>query len=79
MAGGGDDEVEVEDKPIGELFGQLIDEGKAYAERLRNEGNQVTYREFDSLIHGFVGFTGTISAAARAMDEIALATRQALS
>lgn len=29
MAGGGDDEVE--EKPIGELFGQLIDEGKAYA------------------------------------------------
>ena len=28
MASGGDDEDE---KPIGELFGQLIDEGKAYA------------------------------------------------
>ena len=29
MDNGGDDEVE--EKPIGELFGQLIDEGKAYA------------------------------------------------
>ena len=29
MASGGDDEDE---KPIGELFGQLIDEGKAYAQ-----------------------------------------------
>lgn len=29
MAGGGEEEVE--EKPIGELFGQLIDEGKAYA------------------------------------------------
>ena len=29
MANGGDDEVE--EQPIGELFGQLIDEGKAYA------------------------------------------------
>ena len=29
MADGGEDEVE--DRPIGELFGQLIDEGKAYA------------------------------------------------
>ena len=28
MASGGD---EVEDKPLGELFGKLIDEGKAYA------------------------------------------------
>jgi hypothetical protein len=29
MDNGGDDEIE--EKPIGELFGQLIDEGKAYA------------------------------------------------
>ena len=29
MGNGGEDEVD--DKPIGELFGQLIDEGKAYA------------------------------------------------
>jgi hypothetical protein len=29
MTGGGDDEVD--ERPIGELFGQLIDEGKAYA------------------------------------------------
>jgi hypothetical protein len=29
MASGGDEEVE--ERPIGELFGQLIDEGKAYA------------------------------------------------
>ena len=29
MANGGDEEVE--ERPIGELFGQLIDEGKAYA------------------------------------------------
>lgn len=29
MADGGDDEID--EKPIGELFGQLIDEGKAYA------------------------------------------------
>ena len=29
MAGGGEDEVD--ERPIGELFGRLIDEGKAYA------------------------------------------------
>ena len=29
MAGGGDEEIE--ERPIGELFSQLIDEGKAYA------------------------------------------------
>jgi acetyl esterase len=60
-------------------FDPLRDEGKAYADRLQAEGTPVTYRNFDSLIHGFVGFTGTISAAARAMDEIAQAMRQALS
>lgn len=60
-------------------FDPLRGEGKAYADRLRAEGTAVTYREFDSLIHGFVGFTGTISAAARAMDEIAQAVKQALS
>ncbi|MGE0151353.1 MAG: alpha/beta hydrolase [Reyranellaceae bacterium] len=59
-------------------FDPLRDEGKAYADRLRTEGNGVIYREFDSLIHGFVGCTGTISAAARAMDEVAEAVRGAL-
>ena len=29
MAGGGEEEID--EKPIGELFGRLIDEGKAYA------------------------------------------------
>jgi acetyl esterase len=59
-------------------FDPLRDEGKAYADRLRAEGNSVTYRDFDSLIHGFAGFTGTISASARAMDEVAEALRQGL-
>ena len=60
-------------------FDPLRDEGRAYAERLQAESGGVTYRNFDSLIHGFVGFTGTISAAARAADELALAMRRHLS
>lgn len=59
-------------------FDPLRDEGKAYADRLLAEGTPVTYRNFDSLIHGFVGFAGTVAAAARAMDEIAHAVRQGL-
>lgn len=59
-------------------FDPLRDEGKAYAEKLHAAGVPVIYRNFDSLIHGFAGFTGTIAAAARAMDEIAFALRQGL-
>jgi acetyl esterase len=59
-------------------FDPLRDEGKAYAEKLHAAGVPVIYRNFESLIHGFVGFTGTIAAAARAMDEIAFALRQGL-
>jgi acetyl esterase len=59
-------------------FDPLRDEGKAYADRLHAAGVTTVYRNFESLIHGFVGFTGTIAAAARAMDEIAFALRQGL-
>lgn len=60
-------------------FDPLRDEGRAYADRLAEAGVAVEYRNFDSLIHGFAGFTGTISAAARAMDEIARAVHSHLS
>lgn len=59
-------------------FDPLRDEGKAYADRLHAEGVPTVYRNFESLIHGFAGFTGTIAAAARAMDEIAFALRQGM-
>ncbi len=58
-------------------FDPLRDEGKAYADKLHAAGVPTVYRNFESLIHGFVGF-GTIAAAARAMDEIAFALRQGL-
>lgn len=59
-------------------FDPLRDEGKAYADRLQGAGVATIYRNFESLVHGFVGFAGTVSAAARAMDEIAFALRQGL-
>lgn len=52
----------------------LRDEGRAYAERLREAGVSVAYREFESLIHGFNVMTGASEAARRAVEEIARET-----
>jgi acetyl esterase len=55
----------------------LKDEGRAYAERLREAGNSVAYRCYDGLIHGFVSFTGGILAAHHALGHVADALRRA--
>jgi len=57
----------------------LRDEGRAYADRLTASGVQTVHREFDSLIHGFVGLRGALPAAARAMDDMVAAVRHELS
>jgi acetyl esterase len=36
------------------------------------------HREFDSLIHGFIGLRGAIQAAARAMDDMVAGLRHEL-
>lgn len=41
-------------------FDPLLDEGKAFAERLMEEGVEVDYRCFEGMIHGFFGFSGRI-------------------
>jgi acetyl esterase len=56
----------------------LRDEGQAYAERLAAAGVKVVHREFDSLIHGFVGMRGALQAAARAMDDMVTGLRHEL-
>ena len=48
----------------------LRDEGQAYAERLAAAGVKTVHREFNSLIHGFIGMRGALQAAARAMDDM---------
>jgi len=40
----------------------LIDEGKHYADRLREAGVPVEYKCFESTIHGFMSFAGAIDA-----------------
>ncbi len=59
-------------------FDPLRDEGRAYAERLTESGVKTIHREFDSLIHGFVGMRGALPAAARAMDDMVAGLRHEL-
>jgi acetyl esterase len=44
-------------------FDPLLDEGKAYAERLTQAGVPVTYECFEGQIHGFLPMAGAIAAA----------------
>lgn len=59
-------------------FDPLRDEGKAFADRLTDAGTKSIYREFDSLIHGFIGMRGALQAAARAMDDMVAGVRHEL-
>jgi acetyl esterase len=56
----------------------LRDEGRAYGDRLTVAGVKTIHREFDSLIHGFVGMRGALQAAARAMDDMVAGLRHEL-
>lgn len=52
-------------------FDPLIDQGVAYAQKLRQAGVNTTWRSYDSLCHGFASFTGAVPAAEAACREIA--------
>lgn len=54
-------------------FDPLRDSERAYAAKLAAGGNYVVYREFPTLIHGFLQHTKLSEAAARASRETALA------
>lgn len=51
-------------------FDPLVDEGNAWAERLRAAGVAVHHHSYASLIHGFISMTGAVVAAREAVDEI---------
>jgi acetyl esterase len=57
-------------------FDPLVDQGEAYAKRLRDAGVPVIYRCYDALAHGFTAFTGAIPAADIACREIAGLVRE---
>lgn len=59
-------------------FDPLVDEGPAYAERLKQAGVPVTFHCFDSLAHAFTAFTAAIPAADAACRRIAEETNRAL-
>jgi acetyl esterase len=57
----------------------LVDEGKAYADRLAAAGVPVTYTCYDGMVHGFVSMAGAIEAGHTAIAEAAAALKRAFS
>lgn len=57
----------------------LVEEGKAYADRLAAAGVPVTYRCYDGMVHGFMTMAGAVHVGRTAIEETALALRSALS
>jgi acetyl esterase len=57
-------------------FDPLVDQGEAYAKRLRDAGVPVVYRCYDGLAHAFTAFTGLVPAADVACREIAGLVRE---
>jgi acetyl esterase len=57
-------------------FDPLVDEGRAYAERLAREGVEVAYRNYEDMIHGFIVMGGVLDVANEAVAECAAALRR---
>ena len=57
-------------------FDPLVDQGEAYAKRLRDAGVPVVYRCYDGLAHAFTAFTGAAPAADIACREVAGLVRE---
>lgn len=57
-------------------FDPLLDQGEAYARKLKAAGVPVIYRCYDSLAHGFAAFTGAVPCADVASREIAGLVRE---
>ena len=58
-------------------FDPLRDEGRAYADRLREAGTPVLYREYPGMVHGFVTSAGVLDAGKQAVREAAAALKDA--
>jgi acetyl esterase len=57
-------------------FDPLLDQGEAYARRLKEAHVPVAYRCYDSLAHGFTAFTGAVPCADVACREVAGLVRE---
>jgi acetyl esterase/lipase len=58
-------------------FDPLLDEGRAYADKLRAAGVPVTYSEYPGMVHGFLTSAGVLDQGRRAIAEMAGALRTA--
>jgi acetyl esterase len=58
-------------------YDPLLDEGRAYAERLQAAGVRVTYREYADMVHGFILFGGVLDTANAAVADCCAALRGA--
>jgi acetyl esterase len=56
-------------------YDPLVDEGRAYAEKLKAAGVRVAYREYADMVHGFVLFGGVVDSANSAVAECCRALR----
>lgn len=52
-------------------YDPLVDEGRDYAELLKNAGVEVKYKCYEDMIHGFIRLGGIISPANKAVKELA--------
>jgi acetyl esterase len=59
-------------------YDPLLDEGRAYADRLKSAGVRVEYREYADMVHGFVLFGGVVDTANAAVADCCAALRAAL-
>jgi acetyl esterase len=58
-------------------FDPLVDEGKAYAERMRKEGVAVEYRNYPDMVHGFITMGRVLDTANAALADCAAALKKA--
>ena len=58
-------------------FDPLLDEGRAYADKLSSAGVEVEYREYADMIHGFILFGGVLDTANAAVAECCVRLRAA--
>ena len=59
-------------------FDPLVDEGKAYADRLSREGVKTEYTCYDGQVHGFITMSKVIPQASEAVSQCAQALKAAL-
>jgi acetyl esterase len=58
-------------------FDPLLDEGRAYADRLKKEGVAAEYREYPDMVHGFITMGRVLDTANAALADCAMALKKA--